>query len=203
MNQQQFDRIARRFATAVDRRALLRAAVATMVAHALGGLGRVAAGQEVCPDGCAEDEICTDRGCVTPCTRHPDCRNKYDDPCVSNRCIDGVCVTAIVECLPGSACFDGECFPTSCELDTDCAVFDPCRWGRCGVDGRCEFIDLDPCVICAGDEECLGSGQNTVCCDGACRRPCPAGTLMGKGCECHAYGSTNLDGVVVHDDASG
>jgi hypothetical protein len=26
---------------------------------------------------------------------------------------------------------------------------------------------------------------------------------MGKGCECHAYGSTNLEGVVVHDDASG
>jgi hypothetical protein len=26
---------------------------------------------------------------------------------------------------------------------------------------------------------------------------------MGKGCECHANGSVSLDGVVVHDDASG
>jgi hypothetical protein len=26
---------------------------------------------------------------------------------------------------------------------------------------------------------------------------------MGKGCECHVYGSVSLDGVVVHDDASG
>jgi hypothetical protein len=26
---------------------------------------------------------------------------------------------------------------------------------------------------------------------------------MGKGCECQATGSVSLDGVVVHDDASG
>lgn len=203
MHQREFDRFARRFATVTDRRALFRATVATIAFHVLGGLGLVVVAQETCPGGCANDEICTDRGCKTPCTRHPDCRNKHVDPCVSTRCIDGVCVSAIIECLPGSVCCKGECCATSCELDADCAVFDPCLWGRCGGDGRCEFTQLDPCVICAGDDECMGREQNTVCCDGACRRPCPMGTLMGKGCECQATGSVSLDGIVVHDDASG
>jgi hypothetical protein len=27
--------------------------------------------------------------------------------------------------------------------------------------------------------------------------------VMGKGCECQVYGAANLEGVVVHDDASG
>ena len=203
MNEQQFDRFARLFATAADRRALFRAVVATIAGSALSGLGLAAVGQEACPGGCAEGEICTNSGCVTPCARHPDCRDKYVDPCVSTRCIDGVCVTAIIECLPGSVCCKGECCATTCEPDANCTVFDPCLWGRCGVDSHCEFTELDPCVICASDEECLGSAPNTVCCDGACRRPCPVGTLMGKGCECHANGSVSLDGVVVHDDASG
>jgi hypothetical protein len=203
MNPHQFDLIARRFASAATRRALFGAALMAAAAQALDGLRRRSVGQAVCPDGCAEGQVCTDRGCVTPCANNRDCRSKHDDPCVSNTCVDGFCTTAIIECLPGSHCCKGECCPTSCELDDECAVFDPCLWGRCGVDGRCEFTEIDPCVICASDDECLGSGQDTVCCDGACRRPCPTGTVMGKGCECHAYGSATLDGVVVHDDASG
>ena len=203
MNQYRFDLVAKRFATAPNRRALFRAAVAAVAVDALSGLSRRVAGQEVCPGGCAEEEICTERGCMTPCGNHRDCRSKHDDPCVSNMCSDGVCISAIIECLPGSECCEGECCATTCELDSDCTVFDPCLWGRCGVDGHCEFTELDPCVICASDDDCLGEGQNTVCCDGACRRPCPTGTLMGKGCECHATGSVSLDGVVVHDDASG
>ncbi len=203
MDPRRFDVMARRFATAGDRRALLRAVLIAVSVKSVAGLPRQVAGQENCPNGCAEGEVCADRGCVTPCANHRDCRSKHDDPCVLNTCVDGFCTTAIIECLPGSACCDGECCPTSCELDAECASFDPCLWGRCGVDGRCEFTELDPCVICAGDEECLGSGHNTVCCDGACRRPCPEGMVMGKGCECHVYGSATLDGVIVHDDASG
>ena len=134
----------------------VKGALAAIALTAWGGLPKEVIGQEACPDGCAENQLCTDRGCVTPCANHRDCRNKDDDPCVSNTCVDGFCASAIIECLPGSECYKGECYATTCELDTDCTVFDPCRWGRCGVDGHCEFTELDPCVICASDEECLG-----------------------------------------------
>jgi hypothetical protein len=203
MDQHQFDLVARRFATAANRRALFRAALTAIAAAALGGTRRSALAQGLCPDGCAEGQLCTERGCVTPCANHRDCRNKHDDPCELNTCVEGFCTTAIIECLPGSHCCEGECCATSCELDAECTSFDPCLWGRCGVDGRCEFTELDPCVVCTSDEECIGSAPDTVCCDGACRRPCPQGMVMGKGCECHVYGSVSLDGVVVHDDASG
>jgi hypothetical protein len=203
MNPHLFDVFTKQLAALRPRRALLRGVLAVIAAAARSGLPSPVVGQEDCPGGCAEKQLCTDRGCVTPCANHRDCRNKHDDPCVSNTCEDGFCATAVIECLPGSECYKGECYATSCELDADCTVFDPCLWGQCGIDGRCEFTELDPCVICAGDEDCLSSAPNTVCCDGACRRPCPDGTLMGKGCECHAFGSVSLDGIVVHDDASG
>jgi len=91
----------------------------------------------------------------------------------------------------------------SCDFDTDCAVWAPCLLSRCGTNGKCEFIELDPCIVCTTDQECAGSGQNTMCCDGTCQRPCPEGMMMGKGCECQAAGTATLDGVIVYDDASG
>jgi hypothetical protein len=203
MNPQQFDVFTKQLVALGHRRALLKGALAALTAAAWSGRPNGVVGQEACPGGCAENRRCTDRGCVTSCANNRDCRNKHDDPCVSNTCEDGFCATAIIECLPGSECYRGECYATSCELDADCTLFDPCRWGRCGVEGHCEFTELDPCVICANDEECLSSAPNTVCCDSACRRPCPSGTVMGKGCECNAFGSVNLDGIVVRDDASG
>ena len=66
MNQHQFDLIARRFAAA-DRRAFFRAALVAIAVNTFGGLGRQVVGQEVCPGGCAEGGLCTDRGCMTPC----------------------------------------------------------------------------------------------------------------------------------------
>ena len=203
MNPHRFDVFTKQLAALGHRRALLKGALAAIAVAARSGTPNGVAGQEACPGGCAENQLCTESGCVTPCANHRDCRNKHDDPCVSNTCVDGFCATAIIECLPGSECYKGECFATSCEVDTDCTVFDPCLWGRCGADGHCEFTELDPCVICASDDDCLGSGPNTICCDSACRRPCPVGTLMGKGCECQANGSASLDGVIVRDDASG
>ncbi len=203
MNPHHFDAFTRQLAGLGHRRAVLKGALATIAVAARGGLPNRVVGQASCPGGCAEDAVCTNSGCVIPCANHRDCRSKHDDPCVSNTCVDGFCTSAIIECLPGSQCYKGECYATSCEDDTDCTVFDPCLWGRCGIDGRCEFTELDPCVTCVSDEECLSSGPNTVCCDRACRRPCPDGTVMGKGCECHAFGSVSLDGIVVHDDASG
>jgi hypothetical protein len=203
MDPHRFDLLTKRLATPAHRRALLQGALAAIGVTIWSGLPDGVAGQEACPDGCAENQLCTDRGCLTSCANDRDCRSKHDDPCVSNTCVDGFCATAIIECLPGSECYKGECFATSCEIDTDCTVFDPCMWGRCGADGHCEFTELDPCVICASDDDCLASGQDMVCCGSACRRPCPAGTLMGKGCECRVYGSASLDGVIVLDDASG
>ena len=203
MDSHRFDLLTKYLSVPGHRRALLRAALAAIAVTFRGGLSNVVSSQEVCPGGCAGNQLCTDGGCVTPCANDRDCRSKHDDPCVSNTCVDGFCTSAIIECLPGSECCKGECCATSCELDTDCTLFDPCRWGRCGVDGHCEFTELDPCVICASDDDCLASGQDMVCCDSACRRPCPVGTLMGKGCECRAYGSASLDGVIVLDDASG
>lgn len=203
MKAHRLDLVARLFARAHDRRRLFEAALSAIATLVLGGLRTDVVGQEACPNGCAEGEICTDRGCVTPCENHRDCRSKHDDPCVSNMCIDAVCAMAIVDCFPGHECCEGECCPKSCELDVDCAVVDPCRWGRCGASGQCEFTELDPCIVCSTDAECAGSGQNTICCDGSCQRPCPEGTVMGKGCECRANGSASLDGLVILDDASG
>ena len=203
MNQRHFDLLTRGFAMAHDRRKFCRATAMAAAAFAMGVGRKNATAQEACAGGCPEGEICTARGCVTPCENNRDCRSKHDDPCVSNMCIESVCMSAIVDCLPGHECCKGECCPKSCDFDVDCAVLDPCRWGRCGLSGQCEFTELDPCVVCVTDEECLASGHNTVCCDGSCQRPCPEGTIMGKGCECRANGSTSVDGVVVRDDASG
>jgi hypothetical protein len=203
MNPYQFDAFTKKLATLGHRRSLLKGALATIAVVASGGPPSGVAGQDACPGGCAEDEVCTNSGCSIPCANHRDCRSKHDDPCVSNTCVNGFCTSAIIECWPGSECYRGECHPTSCELDADCTVFDPCLWGKCSIERRCEFTELDPCVVCDSDEACLGSAPNTVCCDGACRRPCPDGTVMGKGCECQAFGSVNLDGIVVRDDASG
>lgn len=190
MDHHRFDHLTRQIAAATDRRSLIRVAMAAALGVAASR--RSARGQEECLGAC-------DAGC----TNHRDCRGKHDDPCISSMCINGLCVSAIVDCLPGYECCQGECCPRGCTLDTDCALLEPCRWGHCGVDGQCEFTELDPCIICQSSNDCIGNGLNTACCDGACRRPCPDGTTMGKGCECGASGSATLDGIVVYDDASG
>jgi hypothetical protein len=46
-------------------------------------------------------------------------------------------------------------------------------------------------------------GMNTLCCAGMCRRPCPDGLVMGKGCECQANADGTNNGLIVRDDASG
>jgi hypothetical protein len=191
MDPRQFDNLIRRVARRGDRRSLLRVLVTAPLAAF--GDPRRASAQAECPDG----------ACAPACENHRDCRSKHDDPCVSNQCLEGLCVSAIIDCLPGHECCKGECCPSGCETDDDCAILDPCLMGRCGTEGQCEFTELDPCITCLTDEECLGNGENTICCDGGCRRPCPEGTLMGKGCECGAAGAPSLDGVVVSDDASG
>jgi hypothetical protein len=196
-----FDRLTIRLAMGQARRDVLRGAMLAAAGLALGKGG--AAAQAECPGGCLEEQVCLDGVCIRPCVKNRDCRDKHADPCILNQCLDGLCVQAIVDCVPGYECCDGSCCPVFCESDEACAVLDPCRWGRCGVDGRCEFIEADPCVVCASDLECQDGGPNTVCCGGACRRPCPTGTVMGKGCECRADASGVTGGLVIRDDASG
>ena len=169
-------------------------------------LGRLAlrngAAQDAC-GGCYDGETCIDGHCWRACESHRDCRSKQnDDPCINNSCIDGICVMAIVDCQPGYECCFGECCNKHCKSDEECAVFDPCRTGAC-VDGICVFTERDPCNPCVSATDCLGSGLNTVCCGGMCRRPCAEGMTMGKGCECLVNADGTNNGLIVRDDASG
>ena len=201
MDQHRFDRLARRLASARDRRSILGVALSA-VAIAVGG-ARGTAGQAACRGGCPAEHVCVNGGCVRPCEKKGDCRSKQDDPCIYSDCVDGSCVSAIIDCMPGYECCKGKCCEKGCTTDFDCTVLESCVWGRCGPEGRCVFTELDPCPECSSDEECRQDGQDAICCDGMCQRPCPEGTVLGKACECQAIGSPNLDGLIVHDDASG
>jgi hypothetical protein len=202
MDQHWFDQLARRLGRVRDRRGVLRAGLSALAITV--GCGRGVAGQEAgCADGCPEEHVCRDGACVRPCTKKGECRSKHDDPCIYSDCVDGLCVSAIVDCMPGYECCKGKCCEKGCMTDSECAVFDPCLWGQCGPEGRCVFTRLDPCFVCSSDEECVERGRGAICCEGTCQRPCPEGTVMGKACECQATGAANLDGLVVHDDASG
>lgn len=163
-----------------------------------------AAVQDDCPGGCPAGEVCRIGACWTACETHRDCRSKHDDPCILNTCEDGICRSAMAGCLPGYECCKGECCPKSCKDHAECAVFDPCRRGECAPDGFCSFVIYEPCEPCQSDAECAtGHGLNTTCCAGMCKRPCPVGTVMGKGCECEAHSPGTQNGLVVRDDASG
>ena len=202
MEHRQFDSLTRLFARRRDRRSMVRG-VAAFIAVTWGLARRSVLAQTDCPDGCPEGETCLGGVCLRPCATDRDCRSKKkDDPCMLNTCVDGYCVAAIANCQPGYECCRGECCAKSCWDDAECAVLDPCRIGRCSEEGVCVFTALDPCPHCQSDQDCRNGDANTVCCDGACKRPCPSGTVMGKGCECRADGSVT-DGLIVRDDASG
>jgi len=203
MDCRRFDDLARRFAHSPSRRAFLVACASAALSVLRTPPVTKAAQSETCQEPCPEGESCLSETCSRSCTSHRDCRSKHDDPCISHTCIDGMCVEAIVDCLQGYECCTGACCTRSCTIDDDCAVFDPCRRGLCGPEGVCEFTELDPCLICAADNDCSREDLNSACCGGACRRPCPVGTAFGKGCECRADSSAELNGLVVRDDASG
>jgi hypothetical protein len=198
MNGNHFDRLTVGLSGGVTRRAL-SAAVASILTS---GVVRRAMAADAC-GGCFDGETCIDGGCWRTCETSRDCRSKqHDDPCVNNSCVDGICVMAFADCQPGYECCFGECCNKHCETNDACAVFDPCRTGAC-VDGVCEFTVIDPCTPCVSDTDCLTSGLNTQCCAGMCRRPCPEGLAMGKGCECQIHADGTSNGLIVRDDASG
>ena len=198
MNATSFDRLVVALSRGLTRRAL---STATAVILSLLVMRRAVA-QDAC-GGCYEGESCIDGACWRTCQSSRDCRSKQkDDPCVNNSCVDGICVMAIADCQPGYECCFGECCNKHCGSDEECAVFDPCRTGAC-VDGVCQFTVLDPCNPCVSDTDCLTRGMNTICCAGMCRRPCPDGLAMGKGCECEGNADGTGDGLIVRDDQSG
>lgn len=201
MEPRRFDRLARRLGAAGNRRSVLTILVAAVAAGAW--RPAPADAQDACATRCQSGEYCADGVCVPGCRNDRDCRDKHDDPCILNQCIEGACAAAIVDCLPGYECCQGSCCPAGCSDDSACVVFEPCWRGQCGAEWQCEFIELNPCVMCEWDDECLASAPNTTCCGGVCRRPCPEGTVMGKGCECGAVGLISMDDVLVRDDARG
>lgn len=207
MDSERFDRLARAVAAAKDRRWLLRVAAATAV---FGVVGRsrdlVSTAQEPqpgCPTGCRGGQVCLNGLCVLPCEENRDCRDKDDDACTGGTCVDGVCQHFIVDCAMGHVCCgNGECCPAPCTTDLDCVSGDPCQIGRCGEEGTCEFSENDGCIRCFTTNDCgpyeERTGQVGVCCNGACVTACPAGLIMGKGCECMiASAANNADGISV------
>jgi hypothetical protein len=201
MESRRFDELTRQLGAVWHRRVVLAAIPAAMIA--LVGTRASSFAASECERRCRPGEYCADGACVPGCGNNRDCRNKHDDPCMLHECLNGVCASAIIDCLPGYECCEGACCRSGCADDSECVVFEPCWRGQCGDDGQCEFIELDPCIICEFDDDCLASAPNTTCCGGACRRPCPEGLVMSKGCECGTIGLTSMDDVLVRDDASG
>lgn len=201
MDHQKFDDLVRAFGRGWRRRTVLRG----LAALVLGGTGerrQFAAAQEACAYACEEDEVCRGGVCIQTCEFDRHCRSKKDDPCILKMCIEGFCTEAIVDCQPGFECCDGACCEKSCIADDECAIFDPCRFGRC-QEGVCAFFGIDPCITCLADVDCTPTAPTVICCAGVCRLPCPPGTTMSKGCECLANESGIQNGLIVQEDASG
>ncbi len=107
------------------------------------GAGECWVGDEVdCDDEdpCTEDSCDPDQGGCTHdpiqgcCSSDQDCADQGEgltcDP-ETHRCVEG---------------------QGGCEADGDCVSDDPCRVGRCGEGGICEFEEVEGC--CAADRDC-------------------------------------------------
>lgn len=158
MEDQRFDRLARRMATTTGRRRLL------------GAIGALALGTAV--RGAAARQPAT-------CTQDSDCADADGDPCTGGVCEGGACTFTSILCAPGFVCCgNGECCPEDaagagqCAADVDCPApgGDPCTGVRC-ENGTCLAFMLS----CA---------PGFVCCGGACVESCPAGQSLTAECAC-------------------
>jgi hypothetical protein len=205
MDDQRFDRFARRMAGGLGRRGLLRGIAAGATAIVLGGAGlRRGQAQTTCVEPCRRNQVCVNGACVRACQSDRECKDDTD-ACIGGRCEDGMCIQYIVDCAPGHLCCgNGKCCPVSCLTDIDCFTALPCSIGRCGAEGVCEFSQREPCVTCGADADCAASGAGSVCCNGTCVAPCPPDFVLGKGCECKALGTTgSATGTIVVNNAEG
>jgi hypothetical protein len=177
---QQFDRIARSWATRTNRRRALQfVGIGSLVAW-WQRAGRDSAAQET-------------QG-PTPCSQDADCFDGDADACTGATCDEGFCTYFIVDCISGHACCgNGSCCPVeeggSCQLDTDCmtAGEDPCEGVRCEGGSCVPFL-----ATCAPDFVCCGNG---VC--------CPVGSGCVADTDCAAFpsllglGTRCISGVCV------
>jgi hypothetical protein len=149
VDERQFDRIVRSWATRTNRRRALR----------FMGIGSLVAWwQRTGPDSAAQE---TQE--PVPCAQDADCLDGDADACTGATCVDGFCTYFIVDCIPGHICCgNGACCPVeeggSCLADTDCLVVseDPCAGTRCEGGSCVPFL-----ATCAPDFACCGNG---VCC---------------------------------------
>jgi hypothetical protein len=183
---QRLDHFARELGTAVDRRGALRAVAGVLLAVAFTWRShRRGLAQETLPPPCRSDDDCLGDGL---------------DTCMGAYCLDGVCETFVVDCLPGDVCCgNGSCCPGTgvigCFADADCAIAsdDPCLVARC-ESGQCAMLIVD----CAPGFSCCGSGE---CCpveSTGCVTDADCGLTAAGACGHHRC----LDGVCLPGPSS-
>jgi hypothetical protein len=166
VDEREFDRIARSWATRTNRRRALRFL----------GIGSVIAWWHRAARDSAAQEIAG----PAPCSQDADCVDGDADACTGGTCLDGLCAYFIVDCIPGHICCgNGACCPVeegdSCLADSDCmsASGDPCEGARCEGGSCVPFL-----ATCAPDFACCGNG---IC--------CPVGGGCVADADCTAFSS--------------
>ncbi len=175
---------------------------------AVPGCGQPCSADEECADGdpCTFDRcdptagLCVnepDPACVVPCTTDGDCPVS-SDLCERVACIDGACLTEILECADGDPCTADACDPTTgacvfeplpdcagCTADDQCADLDPCTDDRCDLEtGLCSNLMLPGCFPCESDLDCPPTGDLCLpaVCEGALCQWVPVACDDGDGC---------------------
>jgi hypothetical protein len=180
VDERQFDRIARSWATRTNRRRALRfMGIGALVAW-WQRTGRHSSAQEI-PE-------------PTPCSQDDECLDDDADACTGGACLEGFCTYFIVDCIAGhTCCGNGSCCPVeeagSCLAHSDCmpASGNPCEGARCQGGSCVPFL-----ATCAPDFACCGNG---VC--------CPVGDGCVADTDCVAFpsvlslGSRCISGVCV------
>jgi hypothetical protein len=158
----QLDHFARELGAAVDRRGAFRALAGLLLAATFSWRSR--------RRGLAQ-------GTLTPsCRGDDDCLSDEFDTCMGAYCLDGVCETFVVDCLPGDVCCgNGSCCPSAdvieCFADADCAIAsdDPCLFAVC-ESAQCAMLIVDcaPGFSCCGTGECCPAESNSCATDADC-----------------------------------
>lgn len=166
------------------------------------------AGDPACTDG----EVCTDYGCLAPCTTDASCAKGLV-------CKKGLCTPptfapiSIKECGSstdctklgdGATCVDGKCVagPACSGTDCTCKYSSDCGTGRICVDGKCDLScsDASPCpsgFTCDAKGYCVEGAPNCgpagagatcksteKCVDGHCAPTCTKDGDCGTGFAC-------------------